>query len=391
MRANLEKRAPKFSDPSSREVASRGRGAASILRAMPPAPLFAKPTETVCLLRLSALGDVCHAIALLRVLQRAWPATHFSWIVGKPEAKLLALVSGVEVIPFDKRGGLGAIRELGSRLGTRRFDLLLMLQVALRASLLSALIPARVKLGYDRARALEGQWLFSNARIAPRARQHQLDAVLGFAAACGVSHLTPRWDLALPESARDYARRLIPDGAPRTLLISPCSSVHARDWLPDRYAAVADYARERHGMRVILCGGPSAEERAMSEAIVRTARAPLTDQIGKDTLPELIALLARASALVCPDSGPLHFASAVGTPAIGLHATSNPERTGAYYFRAFAVDRFADAARKFRNKSLAEMPWPDRIEEPGVSELISVADVTARLDALLASPVASRA
>jgi heptosyltransferase I len=358
---------------------------------MPPPPLFPTPPETVCILRLSALGDVCHAIALLRALQRAWRETRFTWIVGKSESRLLALVDRVEVIPYEKGGGMPALRELGSRLGPRRFDLLLMLQVALRASLLSALIPARVKLGWDRARASEGQWVFSNARIPSRARQHQLDAVLGFAAACGVADLAPRWDLALPDSALAYARRLIPDGAPPTLVISPCSSVHARDWLPERYAAVADYARERHGLRVILCGGPTPEERAMGDAIARAARTPLVDQIGKDTLPELVALLARARALVCPDSGPLHLATAVGTPALGLHATSNPDRTGAYFSRAFAADRFAEAARQLRGKSVAALPWPDRIEEPGAMALISVADVTERLDALLAAPVRSGA
>jgi heptosyltransferase I len=352
---------------------------------MPETPLFPTPPASVCLLRLSALGDVCHAIALLRALQRAWPATRFSFIVGKSEARLLALVGGVEVIPYDKRGGLGAVRELGSRLGTRRFDLLLMLQVALRASLLSTLIPARVKLGYDRARALEGQWLFSNVKIAPRERQHVLDAALGFAAACGVADLTPRWDLALPANARAYAERLIPDGAPPTLVISPCSSVHTRDWLPERYAALADYAAERHGLRVILCGGPSEEERVLGAAIEHAARRPLWNQIGQDTLPELIALLARARVLVCPDSGPLHLATMVGTPVIGLHATSNPERTGPYFSRAHCVDRFDAAARRFRGVPAAALPWQDRIEEPGVMELIQVADVTQRLDALLGS------
>jgi len=348
-------------------------------------PPFDAPPASVCLLRLSALGDVCHAIAVLRALQRAWPETRFTWIVGKPEAKLLALVDGVEVIPFDKRGGLGAVRELGSRLGTRRFDLLLMLQAALRASLLSALIPARVKLGFDRARAYEGQWLFSNVKIAARAREHQLDALLGFAAACGVRDLTPRWELALPEDALRYAQQLIPDGSPPALVISPCSSVRERDWLPDRYAALADYAQGRHGMRVILCGGPSENERAMGAAIERAAERALVNQIGKDTLPQLIALLARARALVCPDSGPAHFASAVGTPVIGLHATSNPERTGAYFSRAFAVNRFADAAQKFRGCAVSELPWQDRIEDAGVMALIEVADVTAQLDALLGS------
>jgi len=348
--------------------------------------LFHKPPASVCLLRLSALGDVCHGIALLRALQRAWPETRFTWIVGKSEARLLALVDGVEVIPFEKGGGMPAIRELGSRLGARRFDLLLMLQVALRASLLSTLIPARIKLGFDRARALEGQWLFSNARIAPRERQHVLDATLGFAAACGVADATPSWDLALPPDARAYAARLIPDGAPRTLVISPCSSMHERDWLPERYAAVADAAQERHGLRVILCGGASAEERALGNAILRAAKRPLDDQIGRDTLPGFIALLARAAALLCPDSGPAHLATAVGTPVIGLLATSNPERTGPYFSRAHCVNRFDDAARRFLGTSAAEMAWPDRIEETGVMGLISVADVLERLAALLGSP-----
>ena len=169
-------------------------------------------------------------------------------------------------------------------------------------------------------------------------------------------------------------------------MISPCSSVHERDWLPERYAAVADYARERLGLRVVLCGGSSAEERELGAAIERAAKAPLVNQIGKDTLPELIALLARAAALLCPDSGPAHFATMVGTPVIGLHATSNPERTGAYFSRAHCVNRFDDAALEFRGKPARELPWADRIEEPGGMALISVADVTARLAALLGSP-----
>jgi heptosyltransferase I len=142
---------------------------------------------------------------------------------------------------------------------------------------------------------------------------------------------------------------------------------------------------------VLLCGGPSPAERALGVAIAAHARRPLVNLVGEDTLPDLVALLARARLLVAPDSGPLHLATAVGTPAIGLHATSNPARTGAYFSRAFAVDRFADAARKLRGKSLDEMPWPDRIEEPGAMALIGVDDVLAKLAALLATPVASRA
>ena len=346
--------------------------------------LFEKPPESVCLLRLSGLGDTCHAIPLLRTLQKAWPDSRFSWIVGKHEARLIGLVDGVEVIPFDKRGGLPAIRELGSRLGTRRFDLLLQLQVALRASLLSLLIPARVKLGFDRARAREGQWLFSNAKIAAKQREHVLDSFFGFAEECGVHERVLRFDVAVPAEARAYAERLIPDAQP-TLLLSPCSSEPTRNWLAERYAAVADYAAQRHGMRVILCGGPSDMEHAMGAAIERAAKTRLVNQIGKDTLPELLGLIARATALLCPDSGPAHMAALMGTPVLGLHATSNPERSGPYLSRAFCVNRFPEAARRFRGVPPERLPWSDRIEEPGVMELIGVADVTEKLDALLRS------
>ena len=344
----------------------------------------AEPPASVCILRLSALGDTCHVVPLLRTLQRAWPAARFTWVVGSFEARLIRLVDGVEVIPFNKRGGVRALRDLRARLSGRRFDILLQLQVALRASLVSLAIPARVRLGFDRARAYEGQWLFTNARIAPREREHVVDSFFGFAEACGVRDRVTRWDVTVPAEARAYGERLIPDRQP-TLLISPCSSEPTRNWLPERYAALADHAAERHGMRVILCGGPSDAERAMGTAIERAARAALVNQIGMDTLPELLGLMARATALLCPDSGPAHMGTMAGVPVVCLHATSNPDRSGPYLSRAWCVSRFADAARRFRGVEPEAMPWADRIEEPGVMELISVADVTERLDALLRS------
>ena len=113
-------------------------------------------------------------------------------------------------------------------------------------------------------------------------------------------------------------------------MISACSSHRARNWLPERYAAVAEHAVRKHGMRVILCGGPAAIEREMAAAIAKHASVPLIDQVGKDTLPQLLALLARATVLLTPDSGPAHMATMVETPVIGLYAATNPARSGPY-------------------------------------------------------------
>ncbi len=341
-----------------------------------------RPPRSICLLRLSALGDACHVVPIVRTLQRAWPETQLTWIIGKAEARLLGLIEGVEFITVDKRTGFAAGRDLRARLAGRRFDVLMHMQLALRASLISRLVPAALRLGFDRARARELQWLFTNARIAARTREHVLDSFFGFTAALGIAERTLRWDVPLPAQARQYAEQLIPDARP-TLLISPCSSHELRNWRPERYAALADYAVRRHGMRVILVGGPAPAERAMGMQIERAVGVPLINQVGRDTLPQLLALLARATVLVSPDSGPVHMASMVATPVIGLYAATNPERSGPYLSRRWCVNAYAEAARRFRGCAPEQLPWSSKIEVPGVMDLIEVERVTVKLDELL--------
>ena len=345
---------------------------------------FAEAPRSVCILRLSAIGDTCHVVPIVRTLQQAWPTTQLTWIIGKTEARLMHLIEGVEFITVDKRSSGGA---LSAQLRGRRFDLLLHMQLALRASLIAARTGAGIKLGFDRARARELQWLFTNARIAPRAREHVLDSFFGFLEALGIRERLLRWDLPLPTEARAYAVQLIPDAQP-TLVISPCSSHALRNWPAARYAAVAAHAVTRHGMRVIIAGGGSLLERTTGEQIERACPVPLINQTGKDTLPQLLALLGRARVLLSPDSGPAHMATMAGTPVIGLYAATNPARSGPYLSQRWCVDAYPEAARVFRGLEPEELPWTHKIEEPGVMELISVEQVSARLDELMRVPPA---
>ncbi len=343
---------------------------------------FAEPPRSVCLLRLSAIGDTCHVVPIVRTLQHAWPNTQLTWIIGKAEARLMALLDGVEFITVDKRAGLRARHALRSRLAGRHFDALLHMQVSFRSSLVARQVPAAVKLGFDRARARELQWLFTNARIAPLSREHVLDSFFGFLTALGIQQRVLRWDIPLPEAAQAYGQRLVPDERP-TLVISPCSSHPLRNWRAERYAAVADYAARRYGMRVILAGGPSSLEKKTGAAIERAARSTLVNQIGQDTLPEMLGLLSRATALLTPDSGPAHMATMVDTPVIGLYAATNPGRSGPYLSRLWTVNAYPQAARRFCHRSPEKLPWTQKIEERGVMDLISVEQVTAKLDELL--------
>jgi len=294
----------------------------------------------------------------------------------------MSLVPDVEFISYDKRGGLRALRQVRRDLAGRRFDVLLHMQVALRASLVASLVRADRRIGFDRARARELQWLFTNERISPRHREHVLDSLFGFTEALGIARQPPRWDFPLGRPAVEYAHALVPERS-RALLISPCSSHAARNWRPERYAAVAEYAHTVHGMQIILCGGPSAAERAMANAILGACRVPVSDQVGKDTLEKMLALMTRATALLTPDSGPAHMATMVDLPVIGLYAATHPARSGPYLSRAFCVDRYALAAERFVGRPVDALPWTLKIEQPGVMDLIEVADVTAQLDHLM--------
>jgi heptosyltransferase I len=363
-------------------------------RSLPRKTHFKTPTvtapRTICLIRLSAIGDACHALPLIRTLQHAYPGAKITWIIGHVEAKLLSLLPEVEFLTVDKRHFWAEFRRLRRELATRRFDVLLDIHVSFRASLLSTLVRAPRKIGFDRARARDLQWLFTNEQVAARRQEHVLDSFLGFAEPLGITERRLEWSLPLPEDAVAYAKRIIPDARP-TLLISPCSSHTLRNWRAEYYARVADHAAQRWHMRVVLCGGPSAIERTTTDAILRTSKTTPIDQVGRDTLPQMLALLREATVLLTPDSGPAHMATVVGTPVIGLYAATNPARSGPYLSGRWCVDRFPDAARKFMGREPGELPWWAKIEKPGVMDLIRPEEVCQRLDEFMESRSSPRA
>jgi heptosyltransferase I len=290
----------------------------------------------------------------------------------------------IEFHLFDKQSGNGLRRLRGELNSGEPYDVLLHMQVAWRASRVAAAVPARIKLGFDRARARELQWLFTNERIAARSREHVLDGLFGFAEWLGLLRRSMRWQIPLPPAALDYAERAIPNGEP-TLIVSPCSSHELRNWSAQRYAAVADHAAARHRMRVLVCGGRSELERRYGEEICAHMRQPVVNLVGKDTLLEFLATLARATAVLTPDSGPAHMATAVGTPVVGLYAATNPARSGPYYSRQWCVDRYGLAARSLLGCDAGSLAWTTKIERPGVMDLVTVEDAVERLDALLAA------
>jgi len=334
---------------------------------------------SICILRLSAIGDVTHVVPVVHAIRKHLPEAKITWIIGKLEARLLAGLEGVEFIVFDKKGGLKAFQQLRKTLKGRTFDVLLHMQVAARANLLSTLIKTKRRIGWDKPRWRDRHQWFINESVRSVHEQHQVDAFLEFARALGVPEEPPVWNL--PVSAEDmvWARETLGGGAP-ILMISPCSSHPLRNWRAEYYAQVADHAISQHSMRVVLTGGPSGLEVETGRQIEAAMRNKAQNLIGKDTIRQSVALLKQAAVVISPDSGPAHLASCVGTPVIGLYAATPSKRSGPYNSLDLCVDKYVEAAHKFRQVEPSELRWGQRIEFPGVMDLIEVPEVVEKLN-----------
>lgn len=340
------------------------------------------PPESICVVRLSAIGDTTHALAVVRALQDSWPETRITWIIGKTEAGLMADIPGIEFITFDKTAGIRAYRQIHERLKGRKFSVALCMHASLRANWIFPLIPAPVKLGFDTERAKDMQWLFTNQRIPAARGEHALDAMMGFARALGIAPGPLRWDIPVSDRQASIASQLTARDKP-IFLISPCSSQRSRNfrnWDAENYAAAANYARQKYGCQIVLTGGNSDIEREYGVTIANLCGSNTENLIGKTNLKELFALLRASAVVLAPDSGPVHMANAAGTRVIGLYATSNPDRSGPYLSQDLVVNAYPDAVQRFLGKSVADLKWGERVRDPGAMTLIRLASVNEKID-----------
>jgi heptosyltransferase I len=350
--------------------------------------ILKKQPANLCVVRLSAIGDTCHALAVVRRIQDNCPDTKITWIIGKTEAQLLADIPDIEFIIFDKSKGRHAYKEVRVALGSRNFDLALCMHASMRANFLYRSIRTPVRLGFDRKRAKDFQWLFTNRRIAATNGKHALEAMMSFSSAIGAAPQAIRWDIPLHDDDREFAADYRSPDKP-LVLISPCSSDRSRNfrnWNVENYAETIHHLNKK-GCRVVLTGGPSDIESEYGSAL--SVNGAADNLVGETSLKRLAALIDAADLVICPDSGPAHIATAFNTPVLGLYATTNPERTGPFASRELTINRYPAAARKYLGKSVITLRWGQRVRHPEAMNLITVNDVTAKIDGFfnLDSPV----
>ena len=294
---------------------------------------------------LSAIGDAVHVLPVVNALKDAWPRCHVSWIIQPVPHRLVEGHPAVdEFILFRRRRGLAGwegYQDLMKRFPARPWDLALNLQVYFKAGLITALLPARVKLGFDRARARDLNWLFTNEKIEPAGQRHVQDQYFEFVEHLGIDPHPARWGIPITPAEREAQAAFFGRMDRPVCCVVVGTSKRQKNWNAEGYARVLEALEEEHGLRPVLVGGPSPVEREMADRILARTRARPLDMLGDD-LRRLVWLLDGSALVVSPDTGPLHIARALEVPVVGLYGYTNPKRTGPYRrYQDLVVDGYA--------------------------------------------------
>jgi heptosyltransferase I len=276
-----------------------------------------------------------------------------------------------EIVIFEKKRGLRGLLDARRALVGRSFDVVLDLQVYIKAGLVTALTPAPVKLGFDRARARDLNWIFTNRRIPPRAPGHVQDQYFEFLAELGISPEPVSWRLGPWPEERARQRELL-RGIPGPIATLVIGSSHPeKEWLPERWAALSDALHEHHGLTPVLAGGRSARELDTEREIARLATHQPHSTLGVP-LRDLVGIIDASELVVSLDTAPLHMAVALERPVIALMGYNNPKRVGPYRrYRDLVVDAYGDPGEDY----------PITVaHRTGRMPRIQVADVLQRVD-----------
>ena len=301
------------------------------------------PMDRIAIVMLTALGDAVHVLPVITALKRHRPGCHITWVLQPGPANLVRGHPDVDdIVLFHKAKGLRAFMDVRDEMARRRIDLVLALQVYFKAGVITALIDAPVKLGFDRVRARDLNWLFTTHRIPPHAPQHVQEQYFEFLEYLGVPHEPPVWNLGPwpheREAQREFFAQL--DGPVASLVIG--TSKPEKDWIAERWAQLSDALRERFGLTPVLVGGDTPREQETVRVIRATAKEPPFEAIG-GSLRRFVGILDGSALVISLDTGPLHMSVALDRPVISLMGYNNPKRVGPFRkFHDLIVDAYGN-------------------------------------------------
>lgn len=341
----------------------------------------------ILLVRLSAIGDCCLVLPVVRSVLEANENCHVHWLIGQGAYQLLKDCTHprLHFTVIDKPKSIKDYRAIKKQFSEHQFDAVLAMQASSRANLIYPLIKAKRKIGFDKTRARELQWLFTHERIDFKA-EHLHDSFMRFAHQLGIdgkqNNEASDWEIAIP---LDWSQLKLKFQLPeRFVVINPAASKLERSWRSKHYAEVIDIIKNRFGIEVVLTGGHAKFEMELTDRILQQVTAQPINVVGRTSLQELALILKQAELCIAPDTGPVHIANAMGTPVLGLYAVASSKLSGPYHSQSLTIDKFEQAVEEILKQDPATVAWKTRVHSRQAMDLISVQNVVEKLDSFFA-------
>jgi heptosyltransferase-1 len=302
------------------------------------------PSPRILIVRLSAMGDVLHAMPAVTALRAAHPDAHIAWAVEPAWAPLLSanpgakrhesqpLVDQLHLIPFRKWARaplspttLRETRAIRRELAAAKYDIVVDMQGSVRSAWAMRWTHAPRRIGEAVPREPLARFLFTE-RVAHRGT-HVIEQDLELADA--IFPDAPPLEYLPPIFPRDAAAEVWADtqlAGRRAAILLPGAGWGSKRWPPARYGEVAAALAQR-GFHAFINVGPG--EATLGEAAVADSRNSAT--LLPATLAQLIAILRRSALAIGGDTGPLHLASALQVPTVGIYGPTDPARNGPYH------------------------------------------------------------
>ncbi len=285
----------------------------------------------ILIIKPSSLGDVIHALPVLKALKDSFHDAHVEWVIIK---NLKGILEGNPLIDrliiFDKDSWkklvniprtVKEVTGLIKALRAEKYDMVVDLQGLLRSGLIASFCNSPLKIGFQDAR--EGSTLFYNKKIAVNGSLHAVDKCLAIAKSVGAKTEDAGFPLNIDNSAREKVKRMLGD-IKEYVVIVPSARWESKRWPPENFGLLIS----RLSVQCVITGG--AADGHIVRKVMSSSGGKGINLCGKTDLKELVALIAGAKAVISNDSGPLHIGAALGAPVIALFGPTDPSKTGPY-------------------------------------------------------------
>ena len=302
--------------------------------------------RSILIVRLGALGDVVHTIPAAAALRAAFPDTRIDWLVEGKHRAILDLVTVIDrIVPIDTRsvgGWIDAMR----RVRLQPYDIAFDFQGLMKSAIFARASGAPRVAGFSIWHLREkGARPFYSETDAAEDDPHVIEKNLHLLRVVGIETATIAFPLArVPSPALEAVRADVGD---RFALINPGAAWPNKRWAAERFGDVAAFLRDVRGLSSVVLWGPG--EQSLAQSVVDSSNgaarvAPATE------IADLVELSRAASIIVSGDTGPLHIAAAVGTPAVGVYGPTDPHRNGPWDPRDVMVSRFDACACHYQRR-----------------------------------------